>query len=165
MRTKQFTLLLIIMITSLLVKPSFAAEKLEMTENLIVTNFTQTYDKNPYDSNGIVAHWNRAPSSYSLEPYQRSGKIDLPIDLPVPLEIDSSDQGLLDPAVRLGLDQKRKEKNISFTFGIKYSFSRFELQHFAKSLVSLFSNMKKDAPRKGSKRNLPISFYLSFPEF
>ena len=89
MRIKRFTLMLIIMIAILIVKPSFAAEVLKITQNLTVTSFTQTYDKYPYDSNGVVSHWNKATSSYSFEPYRRSGRIDLSIDLPVPLEIDS----------------------------------------------------------------------------
>lgn len=165
MRKKLFALILIIMITTLIVKPLFAADEYKATKNQTITNFVQTYDNNPYDLNGTLSHWNKSSSSYSLRPYRRSQKIDFTLVLPVPLVIDSSDKGEFDPTVELGLVPKWKEKNISGAIGIKYSFSRFEFQHFAKSLVSFFSNMNKNAAGRGSKRNLPVSFYLSLPEF
>ena len=164
MRKKWFALILLNVIAAWVMMPSVAAEELKMTNNKIAFNFIQTDNKNPYDLTGAVSSLNRTRSSYDQKPYQRSQKIDVSRYLPIPLEIDSSAPSLYDPEVRLGLDPKWKE-NISCTFGIKYSFSRFELQHFAKSIVSLFSNMNKNTPRKGSQRNLPVSFYLSLPEY
>lgn len=149
----------------MIVMPSVAAEELKTTNNQTATNLIQTDNKNPYDLNGTVSHLNRTRSSYAHKPYQISQKIDFSRYLPVPLVIDTPDRAEFDPVVGLGLVPKWKEKNPSCAIGIKYSFSRFEFQHFAKSLVSFFGNMNKNAPRKGSQRNPPVSFYLSLPEF
>lgn len=165
MRIKRVTLILIIMIVFLIVKPSYAAEEFKITENLALANFTQSFNTNPNDSFRLNSHRNRPSNSYSLETPSKSEKIDLPVDLPFPLEIGPSEPKLFDPAIRLGLDPKTKEKELSCTFGIKYSFSRFEFQHFAKSLVSLFTNMNTGASRKNRKRSRPVSFYLYFPDF
>jgi len=165
MRIKRFSFMLIIMIAVLIGKPSFAAEEVKKTDHLILTNITKTHDINPDDASGIESRWNSSSNSYSQEPPQKSGIFDLPIDLPIPLEIDSLEPNLIDPSIRSGLDPKWRKKNLSCTFGIKYSFSRFEFQHFAKSLASFFGNLNKGVSNKGRKGNLPVSFYLSFPDF
>ncbi len=165
MQKKWFRLILINIFATLSVMPSVAAEELKTTNYQIASNSIQTEIKNPYDLTGSVSHLNWTRSSYDHKPYQRSQKIDVSRYLPVPLEIDSSAPSLFDPEVRLGLDPKWKEESISCSFGIKYSFSRFELQHFAKSIMSLFSNVSKNSARKGSQRNIPVSFYLSLPEY
>jgi hypothetical protein len=165
MQKKWFKLFLISIFATLSVMPSVAAEELKTTNNQIASNFIQTEIKNPYDLPGSVSHLNWTRSSYDHKPYQRSLKFNVSHYLPVPLEIDSSAPSLFDPEVRLGLDPKWKEESLSCTFGIKYSFSRFELQHFAKSIMSLFGNMSKNTARKGSQRKLPVSFYLSVPEY
>ncbi len=165
MRKKWFALILLNMIAAWVMMPSVAAEELKMTKNQTAANFIQTDNKNPYDLNGAVSHLNWTRSLSSRKPYQRSQTTGFTLNLPIPLEIDSSYQGEFDPTVGLELVPKWKEKNISGAIGIKYSFSRFEFRHFAKSIVSFFGNMNKDASRKGSQRNFPVSFYLSLSEF
>jgi hypothetical protein len=165
MQKKWFKLFLINIFATLSVMPSVAAEEFKTTKHQIASNFIQTEIKNPSDLTGSVSHLDRTHSSYNHMPYQRSPRIDVSRYLPVPLEIDSSAPSLFDPEVRLGLDPKWKEDSLSCTFGIKYSFSRFELQHFAKSIMSLFSNMSKNTARRDSQRNIPVSFYLSVPEY
>ena len=165
MQKKWFTFTLINMFVTLIVMPSAAAEEIKTTHKQIASNFIQTDIKTPSESTGALSHFNWPRSSYDHKSYRRSNKIDVSNYLPVPLEIDSSPPSLYDPEVRLGMDPKWKEESISCTFGIKYSFSRFELQNFGKSLLSLFSNQNKAALKKGNQRNPPVSFYLSLPEY
>jgi hypothetical protein len=153
------------MFVTLIVIPSAAAEEIKTTNIQTASSFIQKYIKNPSILTGDVSQMNLTRSSYDHNPYRRSDKIDVSRYLPVPLEIDSSVPSLYDPEVRLGMDPKWKEESRSCTFGIKYSFSRFELQHFAKSIVSLFSNLNNNAPRADRQPNLPVSFYLSIPEY
>ena len=146
------------MIAILMMKPSFAWE-------VSNTDKDPTGHINLYHLNRTMALGETNSNSYGLIQNRNSGEIDFPIDLPVPLKIDSSVQGAFDSAGRSNLVPKWEEKNIYPTFGIKYSFSRFELQDFAKSLLSLFANVHQDSPRTGHRGNRSASFYLAFPEF
>jgi hypothetical protein len=165
MAKKWFVLLLVNMVAILLIKQALAAEAFKTTEDQTGFTFIQTYDRNPYPLKRMESHWDTKRISYGLDQNPASGEIDFPIDLPVPLKIDSSVQDALDEAGLSRLAPKWEEKNIYPTFGIKYSFSRFELGDFAKSLVSLFKNMNQDSPRKAHRGHSPVSFYLAFPEY
>ena len=145
--------------------PPVAAEELKTTNYYIASMIVQNGNKNASDLNENTSHLNWTRSSYSRKTSPQFQKIDFSRYLPIPLEIDASSPTLFDPEVRLGLDPKWKEETLSCTFGIKYSFSRFELQDFAKSLISLFKNPNKDIKQKGGRRSLPVSFYLSVPEY
>ena len=165
MAKKWFVFLLVNMVAVLMIKPSLAAEAFKTTEDQTSVTFIQTYYRNPYPLNRTESYWDTNRNSYGLDQNPIPMEIDFPIDLPVPLKIDSSVQDAFDSTSRSSLAPKWEEKNIYPTFGIRYSFSCFELQDFAKSLVSLFKNMNQDSPRKGHRVNSPISFYLAFPEF
>ena len=152
------------MIAILMLDPSFAGEALETSEAQTGVTFFLTDENNPYHNYSTKSYWDTNRNLYGLEQATASGEIDFPFDLPVPLEIYSSVQDAFDWTGRSKLAKKWEEKNIYPTFGIKYSFSRFELQDFAKSLMSLFTNMNQDGPKKGRRVNRSASFYLAFPE-
>lgn len=166
MRKKWFAFLMINIFAILTMKPSFAGEAFVTTKDYTGATFVQaSCDKDPCYLNWTRSYWDTNRHSYSLDQTSSSVDIVLPIDLPVPLEIDSS---VLDAFDRVGRSRpapKWEEKNFYPTFGIKYSFSRFELGDFAKSLVSLFTNMTQKSHIKGHRDNRPTSFYLAFPEY
>lgn len=158
MKNKWFAILMINVVAILMIKPSLAWEVSNPSKD-------QTDKINLYPLNRTMPLWETNSHSYGLGQNPNAGEIDFPLDLPVPLKIDASVQDAFDVAGRSNLVPKWEEKNIYPTFGIKYSFSRFELQDFAKSLVSLFTNVNQDSPRKTHRGNRPASFYLAFPEF
>lgn len=165
MQKKWLVLILMNVIASWIMLPSVAAEEIKMAGYNTASQFIQTDNQSPNKFNSQVSRLNWIRSSYPYKPSQGSPKIDFSRYLPLPLEVDASSPPLFDPEVRLGLDPKWKDETLSCTLGIKYSFSRFELQEFAKSLLSLFTDTKKDKPRKESKHSVPVSFYLSVPEY
>lgn len=163
MRGKWFAILLINLVSILMIKPSFAGEASKTSEDQTGVIFVQTTILNGV--NRTMSHWDTNRNAYGLDQNPQSGAIDFPIDLPVPLQIDSSVQDAFDAANRSRLAPKWEEKNLYPTLGIKYSFSSFGLKDFAKSFASLFLSANQDSPRNRHRGDHPVSFYLAFPEY
>ena len=150
MRKKWIILIVFTMMSVPFVQPSFVLGEPRETESRTDTNFAQKDFQGSFNLKGT-------PDSQFDERSGKSGAIGLPINLPVPLKIESSCSGQdeSDPADESGLFSKWEEKNDSWMIGIRFAFIHFKPQQFAKSLGSVF----------GRKENQNVSFFLSFPGF